>query len=513
MIEKLKQNADKKKENFNEFSTALGRKITSISSAKDELYFLENINKNPTDFINISNGSFFGFEHSKQEEPTPIYVPNEAINHILFCGITRSGKGILAGIKSYEVLQQKNKGLIYIDVKQEAFTPQIIKEELQKQGRENDLIIISYPYDFGYDGINKDDKPFQLHEKLCEALEIASSKDEATGFYKSVERMTLLGVINLVYNHNKDISYPIILETVKNLITDLESIREYKKERYKAKPNIELIEKYNRLYFPINEIEELNYSDDNLSALKTLYIKLFELINNANIYHKHSIDEALYNGKVLYIKADMLSSSSLKMLKILFMDISQKARKKKADCTVIADEISFYATDSLSGALATMAGFGVQYILQLQDLAQIQNDNLRSAILTNCSVKLFYKISDKLTLEYVEKLGGDELVTNYSFTGVEHSYSQTVEPLLNATRVRAMWYKQNAILIAEYFNSAIFISTNFIPVKQEFNWSSTEMNTCVHKSLEKKEKQYYIHSKEIIQQDKESKEDSVLNNF
>lgn len=258
---------------------------------------------------------------------------------------------------------------------------------------------------------------------------------------------------------------------------------------------------------------KLNYSDDNLSALKTLYIKLFELINNANIYHKHSIDEALYNGKVLYIKADMLSSSSLKMLKILFMDISQKARKKKANCTVIADEISFYATDSLSGALATMAGFGIQYILQLQDLAQIQNDNLRSAILTNCSVKLFYKISDKLTLEYVEKLGGDELVTNYSFTGVEHSYSQTVEPLLNATRVRAMWYKQNAILIAEYFNSAIFISTNFIPVKQEFNWSSTEMNTCVHKSLEKKEKQYYIHSKEVIQQDKESKEDSVLNNF
>ena len=68
MIEKLKQNADKKKENFNEFSTALGRKITSISSAKDELYFLENINKNPTDFINISNGSFFGFEHSKHSQ-------------------------------------------------------------------------------------------------------------------------------------------------------------------------------------------------------------------------------------------------------------------------------------------------------------------------------------------------------------------------------------------------------------------------------------------------------------
>ena len=119
MIEKLRQSADKKKENLNEFSTALGRKITSISSAKEELYFLENINKNPTDFIDISKGSFFGFEHSKQEETTPIYVPNEAINHILFCGITRSGKGILAGIKSYEVLQQKNKGLIYIDVKQE----------------------------------------------------------------------------------------------------------------------------------------------------------------------------------------------------------------------------------------------------------------------------------------------------------------------------------------------------------------------------------------------------------
>ena len=159
----------------------------------------------------------------------------------------------------------------------------------------------------------------------------------------------------------------------------------------------------------------------------------------------------------------MENEQSLQFLKIFQKDISQLIRKKKADCTVIADEISFYATKNLSAGLATHAGFGVNYILQLQDLGQISDENLRSAILTNCSVKLFYKISDKLTLEYVEKLGGDELVTNYSFTGVEHSYSQTVEPLLNATRVRAMWYKQNAILIAEYFNTAFFISTSFIP--------------------------------------------------
>ena len=192
----------------------------------------------------------------------------------------------------------------------------------------------------------------------------------------------------------------------------------------------------------------------------------------ANIYSKYTLHNALYNGKVLYIKADMENEQSLQFLKVLQKDIAQLIRKKNAYCTVIYDEISYYANKNLSAGLATHAGFGVDYILQLQDLGQIQDENLRSAILTNCSVKLFYKISDDKTLKYVELLGGMEYVTSMALKGsLETVMNENLEALLNATRIRAMWYKQNAILIAEYFNTAFFISTSFIPVEHKFDWN------------------------------------------
>lgn len=493
-LENLKLQANEKKNDSVSFSSSLGRPITSINQAKEELYFLNN-NFDPREEIKKNNNSFFGFLHTKEEDKKEaIYIPNEAINHILLCGITRSGKGILAGNKSYEVLQDKKQGLIYIDVKQESFTPQIIKEELKKQNREDDLIVISYPNNYGYDSINKDDKPYQVHEKLCEGLEISKSLDEGVGYYKGIERMTLLSVINVAYNQFKELSLDNILATLKYLKMDFENIKKYYQEQSKSKPNMFILNEANNLFFKKDLLDSLEFTDENIEGLKSLYIKLFELVNNANIFHKHTIDEALYNGKVLYIKGDMLSQSSLRLLKMLFVDISQRARMKKANCTVIADEISFYATENLAGALSTMAGFGVRYILQLQDLSQIQNENLRAAILTNCSVKLFYKISDSMTLDYVEKLGGEELVTQYGQSGADTVITQSLEPLLNTTRIRAMWFKQNAILIAEYLNTAIFINTCFIPVLNEFDWSSYN-NSSFHKPLISLEKKYNIASK------------------
>lgn len=133
------------------------RKATSIETAKKELYFPPNI-IDPRNYINLERGSYFGLTHEKDEKKlNATYVPNEAINHILLCGITRSGKGILAGAKCYEALQYKNKGLIYLDVKKEDFTPQIILEELEKQGRPNDLEIVTFPNDFCYTGLNEND--------------------------------------------------------------------------------------------------------------------------------------------------------------------------------------------------------------------------------------------------------------------------------------------------------------------------------------------------------------------
>ena len=448
------------------------KKSTSIESAKSELYF-EPLIIDPRKFINLEKGSFFGLEHNQDKENLqPIYVPNEAINHKLLCGITRSGKGILAGVQCYETLQYKNKGLIYVDVKQEDFTPQIILEELKKQGRNQDLEIVTYPNDFCYTGLNENDTTIEIFEKICVALDIEKSDNDGVDFYRKNERQTILKLLQNCLNIYFKNDWFEIMIFIEALIEDLKKQKKINEEYEKAKKDFNKIENLKKRYFDDELYKKLNFNRKNLEALETIYIKLYELTMGANIYSKYTLHNALYNGKVLYIKADMENEQSLQFLKVLQKDIAQLIRKKNAYCTVIYDEISYYANRNLSAGLATHAGFGVDYILQLQDLGQIQDENLRSAILTNCSVKLFYKISDDKTLKYVELLGGMEYVTSMALKGsLETVMNENLEALLNATRIRAMWYKQNAILIAEYFNTAFFISTSFIPVEHKFDWN------------------------------------------
>lgn len=447
-------------------NSALGRGITSIASAKDELYHEPEL-MDPRRFIkNDSTLEYFGLDHLSNDA---VYLPKNAINHELFCGITRSGKGVLAGVKAYEAICQE-KGLIYIDVKQEDFTPQIIFETLEAQGREDDLVIVNWPNDFGYSGFNEDDTLIEAHEKLCEVLELTPSDDAAVDYYRSVERMTLYSILEKGMNHYFRLGFIDILEFIRVLIDDFTQKVIYDREIIKTKPNMNLLESSAKRYFDEELLLCLNFTDKNIEALGSLHIKLFELSNGAVIYNAHSIDEALYKNKVLYIKADMLNISSLKLLKLLFVDITQRVRKRKCNAVLIADEISFYATPKLSAMLATMAGFGLKMILQLQDLAQLGDDVIKNAILTNCSVKLFYKISDTQTLEYVEQLGGVELVTKYTERGIDKMITQESEPLLNATRIRAMWFQKHAILISEYLNTALFVHTSHIPVRNIFDW-------------------------------------------
>lgn len=481
---------DKESVNSSQSKTSsLGRSITSIASAKDELYHQPS-NTDPRDYIcSDPAAEYFGEDHSRNE---PVYLPSSAINHELFCGITRSGKGVLAGVKAYEALMH-GKGLIYVDVKQEDYTPQIIQDALYTSGRGNDLLIVNWPNDFGYSGFNSDDSLIEAHEKICEVLDLSPSSDPAVDHYRSVERMTLYAVLEQGIHHYFSLDWYEILAFINALHEDFNQKTIYDKEIVKTKPNMNLLESSSSRYFDEELINKLSFSDKNIEALSSLYIKLFELLNGATIYGKFTIDEALYNNKVLYIKADMLNISSLKFLKLLFIDIAQRVRKKKCNTVLIADEISFYATEKLSAMLATMAGFGLKMILQLQDLAQLGDEIIKNAILTNCSVKLFYKISDMQTLEYVEKLGGVELVTKYTERGIDKMITQESEPLLNATRIRAMWFQKHAILISEYLNTAVFVHTSHIPVSQTFDWQKYHAKSVVLSKLSH-EKSYKVKS-------------------
>jgi hypothetical protein len=180
--------------NIINIQSSLGRHQTSIKTAKKELYH-EPIKYNPLDYIDIEKGEFFGLCRTGEDELNPIYIPKDSINHRLYAGITRSGKGIIAGIKCVEYLQYEGQGLIYLDVKQEDFTPQIIKEELQRQDREEDLIVVTWPNDFSYSGISNSDSIIQIWEKICVAINIQRSENDAVEHYRSNQRMTLLKLL------------------------------------------------------------------------------------------------------------------------------------------------------------------------------------------------------------------------------------------------------------------------------------------------------------------------------
>jgi len=474
-----------------QFSSNLGRSITSIETAKDELYHAPQ-NYNPRDFITTDAKEFFGATYSEVEQKyIPMYVPKDAINHALYVGYTRSGKGIIIGNKVLETLINK-RGLIYVDVKQEDYTPQIILEELERQKRPQDFLIVNYPNDFGYSGFNDDDTIIEMWEKISVALEFEKSTDPAVEHYRGNQRMTLLKVLEALYNPNNNETknnprdWYFFMEYVRCLHEDLKSYRHLQEELQKATPNQNRIEKLSNMYFTTELLEKLQFNSKNLAALEMIYMKTFELLLNANIYTKHTIREALYNSKVLYIKCDMENISSLQMLKMLYVDISQTVRKQKArgilaNCHAIFDEVSFYVSKRLSGGLSTLAGFGVNCSILLQDLAQLDDISIRNAILSNSTVKLFYKISDSDTLKYVTQLGGEEVVTKYAKRNLEDTFTQDTEPLLNTTRIRAMWFKQHAILIAEYFNTAIFVETDYVKVKRPFDWSKCEQEIDVKK--------------------------------
>jgi type IV secretion system protein VirD4 len=454
-----------------QFSTSsiLGRAYTSVSSAEKEL-FQEHIAYNPLNYISSEN-QFFGLELQSKK---PYYLPFKDSTHILYCGPTRSAKGVALSHRIIENLRI-GKGILIIDPKLDDFLPQVILEELERQNRSDDLIIASWPNNFCYSGFDQNDSYIEFANKLIVALDLSPTGDPKADYYRRNERTVLKQIIKIFFDSQQllnvefEYNYISLLNFIKYLLSDLENSKNYYQESSKSKPNFDLLERFSKRYFDPKKFSFLDINYDDTFTIKGIYQTIQEL-QDANIYSYINIDDALYNGKVIYIQADQLDYASLKMLKILQVDIIQKAKKKKANCIVIADEVSFYATHTLSSSLSTIAGFGVHFILALQDLAQLNDDTIKKPILSNCQTKLFYKSSDLETLEYIEKLSGKELVTQMTKNEYTLTMRQTQEEYLSITRLRALKRDRVAVLIAESLNCPVIVQTWHIEVAKKFNW-------------------------------------------
>ncbi|MCV6607022.1 MAG: type IV secretion system DNA-binding domain-containing protein, partial [Campylobacterales bacterium] len=447
--------------------------ITSIESAKEELFYKPE-RVDPLEFISDKDLTYYGQFHNGVDKGRPFFLQETDTTHEIYVGSTGTGKGVLLGNKAAEAIEKK-KGLIVIDPKKDSFLPQIIQERLARQGRGDDFQVVSWPDNFGYMGINKHDNYIDISNKLVDALNLEESENPGVDYYRKNSRVMLRKVLKLFFNGKLGVTvkkdFSDIIKHLQELKNDLEKAEMYEKELGKTKPNFNLLSKYEKRFYDPETIEAIYWDNTAVATLDSLVKSLSEIGESAEIYNQYTLQGALYEGKVLYIRVDMLDVASLKMVKMMITDAIQQARRKKANTTLILDELSFYANQTIAGALATVRSMGLKFLLALQDLSQMKDEHIRNAILSNCNVKIFYKISDKLTLEWVEKIGGKELVTNYA-TGTENqsSYRQATEDNLNATRIRALPRVGVGIVLAEALPEPIIVQTNYVAVKKEFDW-------------------------------------------
>lgn len=452
-------------------SSSLGRNQTSITTAFNR-YYKEARKYNPLDYINHEK-YFLGLNH---ETGQPIFLELKEVVHSAVIGPTRSGKGVFYGYKIVEAIRNR-QGVVIFDVKEDNFLPQVCIEELERQNRMDDFVLINWPNDFGYKTF-ENDNPSEVAKKLTIMLNLIEVEAEAgASFYRKSERIALQKIVNLFYRSGellevefkKDLLH--LIQFLKYLTDDLSNFFAYAKEKNQNKPNFDLLKQYGRRYFKPELLDKcIDFKERDLPTLESLYFS-FKEFENIKFNEDKSIEDAIFQGKLVYIKSDMLDEAALKFLKFVIADIVTKAKRKKgANCLILADEISFYPTQILSAALATSAGFGLKFFLAYQDDGQIGNENLKAAMKSNCQTKIYYKSSDVKTLEYIEKLSGKEIVTKVAKNGEEITIRQETEDYLNITTQRAFPKTQVAILLQESLPFPLLFDTQPIPVSREFSW-------------------------------------------
>lgn len=454
-------------------SSHLGRAPTTIATARE--YHKKQKRTNPVEYIEnaIKNKeNYYGQNFSNENEA--FTIPKDEITHSLYTGSTGTGKGVVLGNRVFQSIKE-GKGVVIFDPKNDTFLPQIVKETLEKEGRPNDFEMCYFPNKWGYKAITERDTYLEISNKMIDMFNYVESANPGVDHYRSLGR-TLLRRIMKIFFVSFDLNVSIkkdfedIQKHIIHLKEDLEKQKLYDIEIGKIRPNAELLENFAKRYFDPEILKSLYFAKSDVDTLDSLSIKFQEISEGVNFENNIDVADALYRGKVIYFRVDMNDVASLKWVKFAITDIIQNAKKKKANTDIYCDEISFYASKTLAGALATVRSMGLEFSLFLQAISQL-DDEIKEDILENSNFKMFYKSSNLATLDYIKQVGGVEAITKLSSKDGVFSYSQDFEDYLNTTKIRALPRTSVAVIVSEYLPYPILIQTNFILTTKEFNWT------------------------------------------
>lgn len=380
---------------------------------------------------------FLGLGHPGK---TPLYIDSALYRerHMQIIGPTGSGKGVLLGNLAAQAVAA-GTGLVVIDPKRDEFMPHILAEACDRAGRVLHVVDLQEGRPGGW-------QPFRAgraHERVARAIEAFGLEPSGStaDFYK-VEGKELL--TRLMAKTDGSIG-----KALAWLDADERNLR----------PGQKLPGILERNYFRIwGRRRNLNPPGGGFNLNKALAV-----------------------GDVVYLRSDPVDPELTIPLRAFLMQIAQWkfAHPASPHLTIIADEVSLYASATLAQMLATIRATGTNMILAYQSLTDLEaaaanpaeGRIIRQRIDQNCQIKLFYGSQDNLTVEAVEKMSGTRQVwrRQESRSGLSHSHgrAQMTEAYIPANVIRRLG--QGVALCFLPAQLAQLVVTAPVPVARRFD--------------------------------------------
>lgn len=371
-----------------------------------------------------------------QKKPIRVPISTWLETNMQVIGPTRYGKGvILGGIMDQTIIN--GDGLFYIDPKRDKFAPHIMYQQALKQGRK------FYYLTLHDDGIGKW-SPFSGGSKrdalarIEQAFGLELTGQAGTDFYKTQEKRELFAAFDRS-------------QTIEGLYNQLEGSDS-----------------------ALRTIAEL----ERWSAIKSL---------NPKKGKGFSIENALKENAVVYVQGDLNDNTVKDATKIFISELIQEIRRldkaRSNHVTVVIDEVSFLASQTLTQALATILGFRANFVLAYQsqkDLLNLDDKSVNAeyvyqSINVNSQIKAVYGGADFDTAKWLADTSGtiNKNVTKFESTDVSATGGETwqqhrmlgdqEENLITANTILTLEPRVCAFIQPRHLTE--ICCTSFVPVK------------------------------------------------
>lgn len=303
------------------------------------------------------------------EDDNPIYVPNKVWyeTNMQVIGPTRYGKGVvLCGLIDQAI--RRGETVFYIDPKDDVYAPHIMYKACQDTGRK--FIYLSLQ-----DGEIGSYAPFtggeirNARDRLMTAFDLELTGNPGTDYYKTQEQAE----VDLHFTETR---------TIKGLASKI-----------------------------------------NQESASKLFALLSSWLHHKSLCPKtgkgFSVENALMDGAVVYIKGSLSNEIIKKATKLLIIEIVQEAmrlkHKRKTHMSFFVDEVRFLASKQLADAMATVIGARVNMVLAYQSIGDtmtpddktLDGRSLTQSINVNSQVKVIYGGADSETAKWGSELSGE----------------------------------------------------------------------------------------------------------